>query len=98
MERAIGQITHYFNRIGVAVLALDEGLKNGDRVHIAGHTTDFTQTVESLEVEHHPVEMVGPGAQVALKVDAPVRPGDVIYKIDERAGILVGFDLAHAYR
>lgn len=93
MEKQIGKITHFYNQIGVAVLALDEGLKTGDVVHIVGHTTDLIQRVESMEVDHHKVEAVGPGADVALAVVGRVRPGDAIYKVEERAGILVGFDV-----
>lgn len=93
MEKRIGQVTHFYTQLGVAVLALDEGLKIGEIIHIAGHTTDLIQRVESMEVDHHQVEAVGPGADVALAVSARVRPGDAIYKVEERAGILVGFEV-----
>lgn len=93
METPIGHVTHYFNRLGVAVLALDDGLAVGEMIHITGHTTNFIQRVRSMEIDHRQVEMVGPHAQVALKVIERVRPGDVLYKVDERSGILVGFGL-----
>ena len=57
MERQIGQVTHYYNRIGVAVLNLDKGLKMGDAIRVRGRHTDFTQTVESMEIEHQKVEL-----------------------------------------
>ncbi len=81
MENHIGQVTHYFKRIGVAVLELSGGLKVGDVVHILGHSTDFTQPVESMEIEHQKVQSVGPGADVALKVIERVRKGDAVYKV-----------------
>ncbi len=83
MERRIGQVTHYFKRIGVAVLKLSGGLKVGDVVHIQGHTTDFTQRVESIEIEHQKIQSAGPGAEVALKVIERVRRGDAVYVVEE---------------
>lgn len=84
MEKRIGQITHYFKRIDVAVLELSGGLMVGDVVRIHGHTTDFTQRVESMEIEHQKIQSAGPGAEVAIKVIERVRRGDVVYKIVEK--------------
>ncbi|PKO23741.1 MAG: hypothetical protein CVU38_02630 [Chloroflexi bacterium HGW-Chloroflexi-1] len=82
MEKQIGQVTHYFNRLGVAVLDLTDGIKVGDNLHFLGHTTDFTQTVWSMEIEHRKVQAVGPGADVALEVVEPVRQSDHVYKVE----------------
>ena len=83
METKIGYITHFYNRISVAVLSLTDTLELGDRVHIFGHSTDFEQNITSMEIEHQKVTSVGPEDEVALKVIEPVRKGDVIYKILE---------------
>ena len=83
MEHKIGRVTHYYNRLGVAVLELNDELKVGDTIHILGHTTNFSQPVQSLEIEHKKVEGVKPGAEVALKVNDKVRAGDTLYKISE---------------
>lgn len=91
MEKRIGAVTHYFSRLGVAVLQLDDGLAVGDTVHIHGHTTDLTQPVVSMEVEHRKLLEVGPGADVALKVDDRVRAGDAVYKVLEPERVLSGF-------
>lgn len=93
MEKHIGRITHYFGHLRVAVLALDDGLAVGDTVHIVGHTTDFTQIVGSLEVQHRKLQAVGPGADAALAVDERVRVGDVVYKVVHEEGIPSGFGL-----
>jgi len=82
-EQRIGLVTHYYKRIGVAVLELSGGLKVGDMVHIHGYVTDFTQPVESMEIEHQQIQSVGPRAAVALKVIDRVRPGDAVYKVSE---------------
>jgi translation elongation factor EF-1alpha len=83
MEIRIGEVTHYYNHIGVAVLELTGDLKVGDTIHIQGMTTEFTQPVTSLEIEHLKVESVGPGMEVALKVNQRVRRGDRIFKVSE---------------
>lgn len=81
MEKRIGQVTHYYNRISVAVLDLTDELKVGDKIRLSGYTTDFTQVVTSMEIEHHKVESVAAGADVALKVAERVRAGDAVFKI-----------------
>ena len=85
METRIGQISHYYDRIRVMVLSLTDKLNVGDKVHVLGHTTDFVQEVTSMEIEHKKVSSVSPGDEVALKVNEPVKEGDVIYKIIEEA-------------
>lgn len=82
MERRIGWVTHYYNNIGVAVLDLQDALEVGDQIHISGHTTDFIQTVSSMEVDHEKVQAVAAGADVALKVDERVREGDAVYRVE----------------
>ncbi len=81
METKIGNITHFYNRISVAVLSLTDTLALGDEIHILGHNTDFIQNVTSMEIDHKKVDTVGPGDEMALKVNEPVRNGDAIYKI-----------------
>jgi len=83
METKIGHITHFYDRISVAVLSLTDRLNVRDKVVISGHSTDFVQEVTSMEIEHQKVTSVGPGDEVALKVIEPCRKGDSIYKIIE---------------
>ena len=77
----IGEVIHFYDKIGVAVLALTEGIRTGDTVHILGHSTDFQQEVMSLQIEHQPVSEAGPGQEVALKVKQRVHPRDAVFKI-----------------
>jgi len=83
MELEIGDITHYYSHLSVAVVNLSDGLKVGDTIHILGHMTDFVQKVTSMEVDHHRVVWVKPGSDVALKVIEPVRVHDLIYRVVE---------------
>ncbi len=77
---AIGSVAHYYGHLSVAAVRLDRPLSVGDRIHIRGHTTDFVQTVDSMEVEHRKVERAGPGDDVALQVTDHVREHDHIYR------------------
>ena len=83
MDIKLGEITHYYGRLQVAVLELIDAITVGDRINICGHTTDFIQTVESLEIEHQKVDSAGPGQEVALKVWDYVRKGDEVFKVSE---------------
>lgn len=84
MEEEIGKIAHYFSKINVGVLELSKGtLQIGDTIHIKGHTTDFYQKVESMQVEHNPVDSAKPGEAVGIKVESPVRENDIIFKVTE---------------
>jgi translation elongation factor EF-1alpha len=83
VREKIGKVTHYFDRIGVAVLTLSGELKVGDSIHILGHTTDFEQAVSSMEIDHKKVQSVGPGDDVALRVAGIVRKGDDVYRVSE---------------
>jgi hypothetical protein len=78
----IGVVTHYFSNISVAVVKLESGrLRVGDTIHVRGHTTDFKQRVDSIQVEHAPVEEVGPGDDFGLKVHQHAREHDVVYLV-----------------
>lgn len=83
MEVEIGKVTHYYNHLNVAVLALTDALKLGDKIHILGHTTDLIERVASMEVDHHSVDWVKPGDNVAIKVNAPVHEHDMVYLVVE---------------
>jgi hypothetical protein len=83
-EERIGVVTHYFNHLSVATLRIERGtLRVGDTIHIHGHTTDFTQKVDSLEVDHAPVSEVGPNDDFGLKVIEHAREHDVVYKVQQ---------------
>jgi hypothetical protein len=82
-EQRIGVVTHYYSHLSVAVMQLEPGatLRVGEVIHVWGHTTDFTQKVESLEVDHAPVAEVGPKDDFGLKVIEHAREHDVVFKV-----------------
>lgn len=78
----IGIVTHYYGHVSVAIVKLESGsLRVGDTIHVRGHTSDFTQRVESLQIGHAPVSEVGLNDDFGLKVIAHVREHDVVYKV-----------------
>jgi len=79
-EVPIGEVTHYFSRVGVAVLKIAEPLRKGDWIRIHGHTTDLRQQIGSMEIEHRQMEEAGPAEDVAIKVSDRVRVGDSVYR------------------
>ena len=86
MEEEIGRVTHYFHKIGVAGIEVTAGsLKVGETVHIKGHTSDFSQTVESLQQENLSVPEIKKGVSAGMKVKEHVREGDRIFKVKEGA-------------
>ena len=84
MEEEIGKVTHYFTKIGVAAIDIKQGeLKVGDTIHIKGHTTDFYQKIDSMQIEHQPVEKAQAGQSVGIKVSEQVRENDIVYRVTE---------------
>jgi hypothetical protein len=83
-EIEVGVVQDYFAKIGVAALQITaHGIKVGDEIHFKGHTTDFAQFVDSLQIEHAPVNEATAGASVGTKTKDRVRIGDKVYKVVE---------------
>ena len=78
-EERVGIVDGYYAKIGVAAIRLTDGaLQVGDQIRIHGHTTDFTQVVDSIQLEHKPIQRAERGSEVALKVRERVRQHDQI--------------------
>jgi hypothetical protein len=75
----IGQVTHFYPKIGVAVVDLSKDLKVGDIISFQSAIA-FSQTVDSIQIEHSPVTHAKKGQKIGLKVDQPVKPGDQVLK------------------
>ncbi|MBI3611308.1 MAG: hypothetical protein HY204_11505 [Nitrospirae bacterium] len=81
-EQRVGIVTHYYSHLNVAVVKLDQGaLQVGDSIHIKGHTTDFQQRVDSMQIEHQSIQRADLGQEFGLKVSEHVREHDVVYKM-----------------
>jgi len=80
-EKEIGSITHYFGHISVGIIKLSDTLKVGDTVHIKGHTSDFTQKVDTMQIEHKDVAEARSGDAVGIKVAQKSHPNDKVFKV-----------------
>jgi hypothetical protein len=76
----VGHVTHFFSKINVAVLELTAPLAVGDRILIKGPTTDFEQTVDSMQIEHANIPKAEAGQSIGLKMAEHVKERDVVYK------------------
>ena len=82
LEERVGVITHYFGHLGVAVVRLDRGqIKIGDTIHIKGHTSDFRQQIDTMEVEHRRIFQASAGEEFGLKVVDSVREHDEVFRV-----------------
>lgn len=77
---AIGKITHFFPHVNAAVITLKAALKVGDQIRVKGHTTDLTENVSSMQIDHKPINEAKKGDEIGLLVNSRVRAGDIVYK------------------
>ena len=81
-EQLIGKVTHYFNKPQVAAIEITEGQVNvGDTVHIVGHTSDFSQKIDSMQVEHASVDSAKVGDSIGIKVIEHAREHDKVFRV-----------------
>ncbi|MEK7544405.1 MAG: hypothetical protein AAB557_06040 [Patescibacteria group bacterium] len=82
MDIQIGKVTHYYDKISVAVITvMNQPLKVGDTVKISGHDNEFIQTIQSLQMEHNQMTSVPVGETCGVRVDQSVKSGDVLYLV-----------------
>lgn len=76
----VGRVSHFFSHINVAVVEVSGTISVGDKIAIKGPSTDITQTVDSMEIEHAKVNQATAGQSIGMKVQGHVRANDTIYK------------------
>jgi translation elongation factor EF-1alpha len=83
-EQKVGEVIKFFSKQSVAAIKVTDGvLAVGDRIKIKGHTTDFEDQIQSMQVDNKPVENAGPGALIGIKVKDRVREKDLVYKVTD---------------
>jgi translation initiation factor IF-2 len=81
LEEKIGEITHYFGHIPAGIVKLTGTLKRGDKIHLKGATTDFTQEVTSIQIDHKDIEEAKKGKEVGIEIGQKVRDGDEVFLV-----------------
>ena len=83
-EKQVGVVVKFFAKPSVAAIEVTDGsIRQGDKLRYKGHTTDFTDTVESIQIDNQPVEEAKAGDLIGVKVKEKVRENDLIYMITE---------------
>ncbi len=82
MNKPLGKVIHYYDKAMVAVVKLDGGLKAGDEVKFVKGENEFSQTVESMQLEHEAIKSAKKGQEVAIKVDQPTKDGTLVFKAE----------------
>lgn len=82
-EQEIGKVIHYYDKVMVAVVRLSGKLAVGDMVKVVKGDDDFAMKVESMQVDHEPVNAGKKGDEVAIKVDSPTKEGAIVFKVEE---------------
>lgn len=81
-EQLVGTVTHYFGKAQVAGIEITEGeLHVGDTIHVIGHTSDFTQQIDSMQIDRAPVKSAGVGDQIGIKIAEHAREHDKVYRV-----------------
>ena len=79
--KQVGRVTHYYDKISVAVINLSSKLKVGETVKFSHHDEEFTQTVSSMQKDHQVIEKASKGEEIAVKTDRKVKSGDKVYLV-----------------
>ncbi|TRZ64204.1 MAG: hypothetical protein D4Q79_02085 [Spirochaetia bacterium] len=79
-KKPIGEVTHYYDKIGVAVVRFFKAVKVGDSIQFKGTHTDFSQTISSMQYDHKSIESAKKGEEVGMKVDEHVKEGDKVFE------------------
>ena len=79
--KVIGEVTHYYSHLEVAIVKFNRKVKVGDTVRFKGHTSDFTETISHMQYDHKDIEEAKPGQEVGIKVSEKVRQGDKVYEV-----------------
>ena len=80
-EHLVGTVSHYWGRLEVAGIELSAELEVGDTIHILGHTSDFTQTVDSIQIEQEKVESAKAGDSIGVKMKERARVNDQVLRV-----------------
>ena len=80
MAKEIGKVTHWYDKISVAVIKLSAPLKVGDTVQVKRGKTEFEETINSLQIDHKDVQSAKKGDEVATKLSEKAKEGAILSK------------------
>lgn len=80
LGKPIGEVTHYFGAISVAIVRFSKPVAVGAKVRFKGATTDFSESIRSMQYDHQDISEAKKGQEVGIKVEGKVREGDQVYE------------------
>ena len=81
-EELVGRVTHYFGKAQVAAIKITAGqLSVGDTIHVVGHTSDFTQQIDSMQIDRAPVDLAKVGDEIGIRVAEQAREHDEVFRV-----------------
>ena len=81
VKKSIGEVSNYFEQVGVAAIKLNAGLKVGDKIRFVGGEVDFEQEVKSMQIQHEKVQNAKKGDEIGIKIKEKVRKGYNVFKV-----------------
>ncbi len=81
--KPIGTVTHYYGGLGVAIVKFNKAVEKGTKVNFSGATTNFTQSLNSMQFDHKDIASAPKGKEIGIKVDEKVREGDEVFLVEE---------------
>ncbi len=82
MDKEIGKVTHFYDKIGVMVVKLTDKISVGDKIKVKRGDEEFEETVDSMQIEHENIQSAKKGDEIAIKVSGKTKEGAVVYKIE----------------
>jgi hypothetical protein len=79
-NKPIGKVTHFYAHIKVAIIKFNTKVKTGTELYIKGSTTDFKETIKSMQYDHKPIAVAPKAKLIGIKFKKRVREGDLVYK------------------
>ncbi|MAF79937.1 hypothetical protein CL629_02570 [bacterium] len=79
--KPIGEVTHYYGDLGVAIVKFTKTVKVGEKIQFKGATTDFEEAIKSMQYDHKEVDKAKKKQEVGIKVGDKVREGDEVYGV-----------------
>ncbi len=83
MDKEIGKVTHYYDKIGVMVVKLSDKVSVGDKIKVKRGDEEIEETVDSMQIEHENIQSAKKGDEIAIKISGKTKEGAVVYKIEE---------------
>jgi len=78
-DKPVGEVTHFYGDLSVAIVSFNQDMPVGKNVTFQGATTDFSQTIDSMQFDHKSIQSAPKGKEVGIKVKEKVRQGDMVY-------------------